>query len=256
MTRPLLAHDGEGHGPVLLLLHAFPFDRRFWKGVTPGFVQAGYRVIAPDLRGFGDSKAASAWSLLDQAHDVADLLASLGVEKAHVLGLSMGGYVALALAAAHRQVLASLVLAHTKAAPDSPQAREGREAAMRTIRTLGASPFLDGMLDKLLAPHASQGLRAHARTLMNQADETLLAALEALRDRPDRRGELPTLAVPTLVLTGAHDGISAPAENQEMAAALPDARLEVLPDAGHLGNLESPDAFVRAVLTFLAGAPA
>lgn len=250
-----LAFDDAGRGPALLLLHPFPFDRAFWARATPAFVGAGLRVIAPDLRGFGASQTSDAtWTLVDQAQDVLGLLDQLSVSHAHVLGLSMGGYVALALAALQPQRLLSLVLAHTKATADTEQAKTGRGQAIQTVQTRGVDVFADGMLDKLLAPQATPELRVCVRALMNQPAPTVVSALQALRDRPDRQAELSRIAVPSLVLTGAEDGISTPEENRALAHQLPNAELEIISGAGHLSPWETPEVFASRVLRFVTRA--
>lgn len=245
-----LSFDDEGRGEPLLLLHAFPFDRRFWSEVAPLFAKGGLRVIAPDLMGFGKSPAKGPWSIADQAEAVSALLPSLGITKATVLGLSMGGYVALALIHNHPEQVEAMVLAHTKAAADSPQALQGRANAINTVQEKGVAAFADGMMEKLLAPNASPSVRDHTRSLMNQPKETVLAALAALRDRPDRRRELSNIRVPTLVLSGEHDAIATPDEGREIAAAVPSGAFVQIPGVGHLSNLEAPDKFVSAVFDF------
>jgi 3-oxoadipate enol-lactonase len=251
MSSSTLSYDDNGNGSPLLLLHAFPFDRRFWDGVTSSLVSAGFRVIAPDLLGFGKSVCETTWSIDDQADAVSKLLHSIKIPRAAVLGLSMGGYVALALTANHPEQVASLVLADTKAAPDSPQAREGRAAAMDVVSKLGVAAFCDGMLPKLLATNTSEAVSKATRGLMNQPQATILTALAALRDRADRRAGLATIAVPTLVLGGEFDAISTPQEGAEIAASIPNAQFVQLPGVGHLSNLESPAAFIAAVVAFL-----
>ncbi|MDX2020625.1 MAG: alpha/beta hydrolase [Deltaproteobacteria bacterium] len=246
-----LRFDDEGQGEPLLLLHAFPFDRTFWSGVTPLFVKAGLRVIAPDLMGFGQSPGKGPWSIVDQAEAVSGLLQSLGIRKATVLGLSMGGYIALALINRHPEQVKALVLADTKATADSAQALQGRANAIKTVQEQGVGAFADGMVEKLLAPTASASVRALTRSLMNQPQPGVLAALAALRDRPDRSQELANIRVSTLVVVGEHDLIATPAEGQQMAAALPYGSFTKIAGAGHLTNLEAPDKFVSAVLDFL-----
>jgi len=251
MSSRNLAYDDNGSGTPLVLLHAFPFDRRFWDGVTPSLVSAGFRVIAPDLLGFGKSACETTWSIDDQADAVAKLMESIKIPNAAILGLSMGGYVALSLAANYPKQVSSLILADTKAAPDSPQARQGRAEAIDVVSTQGVAAFCDGMLPKLVAPNTSENISKATRTLMNQPQSTILTALAALRDRADRRPGLSAIAVPTLVLGGEFDAISTPQEGAEIAAAIPQGCFVQLPGVGHLSNLESPAAFVQAIVTFL-----
>lgn len=244
-----LAFADSGSGAPLVLLHAFPFDRHFWNGVTP-LLNENFRVIAPDLLGFGNSGATAQWSIADQGEAVSELLTSLGLQSASIVGLSMGGYVALALAANHPGQVASLILADTKAAPDAPKARAGREEAIALVLSQGVAAFADGMVGKLLGPHAHQDVHRSTRRLMNQPQHTVVTALKALRDRPDRRPDLPSVTAPCLVLGGTFDTISPPAEGREIAAALPNAQFVEIAGAGHLTNLEAPAAFAKIVTEF------
>jgi 3-oxoadipate enol-lactonase len=239
-----LARDDRGDGPPLVLLHPFPLDRRVWPIAE---LARRHRVIAPDLRGFGQSALEAPYQITDAADDLAQLLDELGLERAAVGGLSMGGYVALAFADRHPDRLSALLLADTKAGPDTPEARRGRDASMELVRTSGVAAFVEGQIPKLISPRAGQAVRARARELGQQSAEAVLAALAALRDRPDRRAELPRITCPTIVLVGEDDVVTPPAEAEAMVAAIPGARLRRLPGLGHLTALEDPAAFVSAV---------
>jgi 3-oxoadipate enol-lactonase len=240
-----LAYEEVGSGRPLVLLHAFPFDRRMWNGL----LLPGRRLILPDLRGFGESPL-HPFVIADLADDVASLLDALGLPGAAVGGMSMGGYVALAFARRHRGRTESLLLADTKAGPDSPEARQGREEAIALVRSQGVAAYLDKQLPRLLSPSAPEAVRTRARAIgEQQRPEAVIAGLEALRDRPDRRPELPGFSFPTLIVVGGADGLTPPAEARTMAAAIPGARLVELPGAGHLANLEAPEAFAAAVAT-------
>jgi 3-oxoadipate enol-lactonase len=242
----IVSYDDAGSGPPIVLLHAFPFDRRMWWSTAAAL--AGHRrVIAPDLRGFGDSPGSGPFSIADLADDVAALLDVLGLSRATILGLSMGGYIALAFAARHGRRLDGLVLADTRAGADSPEGRRGRDEGIALLQAKGVDAYLDGLLPRLLAPGAPDATRTSTRALACQSAHALIDALIAMRDRPDRRGELGQIAVPTLVLVGTADGVTPPAEARAMAAAIPGARLIELPDAGHLSNLEAPAAFEAAL---------
>jgi 3-oxoadipate enol-lactonase len=173
----------------------------------------------------------------------------LGLERATIGGLSLGGYVALAFAARHAHRLEALVLADTKAAPDTPEARAGREAAMILVREQSVAVFVEQQLPKLLSAGASPEVRTRTRELGRQNQEAVLAALPALRDRPDRRPELKAIACPTLIVVGELDVLTPPAEAESMRAAIPGARLRRLPAAGHLSALEDPRAFAAALTT-------
>jgi 3-oxoadipate enol-lactonase len=141
-------------------------------------------------------------------------------------------------------------LADTKAAADTPEARQGREAAISLVEKQGVAAMLEKQLPRLLSTSASDSLRAEVRALGAQPADAVIAAIRALRDRPDRTAELPEIAVPTLVVVGSEDALAAPAEARAMAAAMPDARMAEIPSAGHLSNLENPEAFAAALAGF------
>ena len=245
-----LAYESVGNGPALVLVHAFPFDSRMWRKASAAL--AGQRrVITPDMRGFGLSDLGSGdHSIADMADDVAALLDALKLPAATVGGMSMGGYVALAFARRHRKRLQSLVLADTKAAADTPDARQGRQAAITLVETQGVAALLEKQIPRLLSASASEGLRAEVRRLGAQPPNAVIAAIRALRDRPDRTAELPEIAVPTLVVVGTQDALSPPEDGRAMAASMPRARVVEIPGAGHLSNLENPDAFAAALAGF------
>jgi pimeloyl-ACP methyl ester carboxylesterase len=185
------------------------------------------------------------------ADDVAALLDELGVPMAAVGGLSMGGYVALAFARRHPARLSALILADTRAAADSEAARQAREDGIAKVLAGGTSEFLDGIPFRLLSGKADDALRRRVRGLAEQRPEGIIAALAAMRDRPDRTAELGELRCPTLVVAGAEDSVTPPSEAQAMARAIPGARYVDIPGAGHLSNLEAPEAFDAAVNSFL-----
>jgi pimeloyl-ACP methyl ester carboxylesterase len=246
--------DAIGSGPALLLLHAFPLDRRQWSETARSLSQR-YRVLTIDARGFGDSKGGLPASLPDFADDAAAVLDASGTPMAGVCGLSMGGYVALAFADRHAARLSALVLADTRAGADSDEARRGRDQGIRTVREQGASTFVAPMPNRLLSARASDALREQVLALMrHQPADAIANALAAMRDRPDRTGELGRIDCPTLVLVGEADALTPPAEAEALSGCIKGAQLQVLPGAGHLSNLEAPEAFSSALAGFLDGA--
>lgn len=246
-----LAYESRGEGPALLLLHAFPFDRRMWSEELARLSRT-HRVIAVDLRGFGESPLWGEPTVDDFADDVCALLDRLGVPMATVLGLSMGGYVALALYARHRARVAALILADTRAAADTDVGLAARETTMRQVREHGTAEFLDGVAERLLSRHASDDLRQRVRDLCVERADAILAATRALAHRPDRTPLLATIDVPTLVLCGGEDTTSPAPEMRGVAQAIPDAEFVEIAGVGHLSNLEAPDRFDEAVQRFLA----
>jgi len=253
-----IAYDDAGAGgpaaPVVLL-HPFPFDRRYW-GATAAALAPAYRVITLDARGFGEAAASGPFEIADLADDLAALLDALGVAAVTVVGLSMGGYTALAFAQRHPARLAALVLSDTRAAADSPETRRAREDARALIESSGTSTYLDRSLPRLLAPDAPPALLARARALAETRGERIIAGLAALRDRPDRTSELGAVRCPTLVLAGARDQVVPLDEMRGMSAAIPHARFVALDGIGHLASLEAPAPFVAALRAFLDELPA
>lgn len=250
----LVAHTA-GRGPLALLLHGYPLDHRMWLDVLRSPLAARRTLVALDLRGHGHSPSPgdAVHSMERFAADAAAVLDTFGAADADVVGLSMGGYVAFAVAAAFPQRVRSLVLTNTRAGADGEQARAGRDAAIRTVLEHGRGAIAQAMLGKLLAKDADAVLAARVRTMIEDTPvETIVADLRGLRDRPDRTALLPRLAMPTLAIAGEHDPITPPAELQAIAAAVPGARCVVVPGAAHLAPMEQPTAFVRELSAFWA----
>ena len=251
-----LSFDDVGDGPAVVLLHAFPLARAMWRPQVEA-LQGDYRVIAPDLRGFGGSRAFDAApSVETMADDVAALLDELKLPGPVVLGgLSMGGYVALAFARRHPARLRGLVLADTKADADDAAGRANRDRLIALAEKDGARAVIDQMLPKLLGPataaQAPQVVEEVRAVAARQTAAAIVGALKALRDRPDANPGLSAIRVPTLVLVGRDDTLTPPAKSEELAKRIPGARLVVLDGAGHLSNLEQQDRFNVALRSFL-----
>jgi pimeloyl-ACP methyl ester carboxylesterase len=250
----------EGAGePAVVFVHGFPFRAEMWEPQIPVVTGAGHRAVAPDLPGFGASDGPpdrSGHSIDGYADLVAALVSHLGLGPVVVVGLSMGGYVALAVARRHPAVLAGLVLADTRPDADSAEARQARSDQQATVEAVGdVAPVVDGLLDRLLTEQAPRhlGVRAWLGDMMrSMAPAAWVGALEAMKHRSDQTDRLPQITVPTLVVVGEDDAIAPVDVAEAMAKAIPGARLEVVPAAGHVANLENPDVFNRALADFVA----
>jgi pimeloyl-ACP methyl ester carboxylesterase len=253
----VLAYDSAGDGRPLLLLHGYPLSRRIWQPQLEPLADAA-TVVAPDLRGHGDSDAPEGPYSIDQlAEDAIALLDSLNLaQPAVVAGLSMGGYVALALYRRYPSRVAGLILAATKAGADSPEAQANREKSAALAREKGVDAIADAMLPKMLAPGtyaANPGLVGEVRGIMAATPlEGVVGDLLGMKVRPDSTALLPEITRPVLVIHGADDQLIPAREAEATYAALPNARLVLIPNAGHLLNLEQPEAFNAEVRTFLS----
>lgn len=248
--------DDKGRGPAVLLLHAFPLSAEMWQPQIEA-LRNRYRVIAPDLRGFGGSDAPPGPYLMDTlADDAAALLEHLGVPRAVVVGLSMGGYVAFAFWRRHRDKVAAMVLADTRAGADSDEGRATRETNARLAEEQGAGAIADKMIPNLVAAGATPEVRDTLRRLITaNGPDGIAGALRGMAARVDSGPDLPGIDVPVLVIVGEEDSLTPPAEAERLAAALPSATLRRIAGAGHLSNLEQPEAFNAALLEFLDRLP-
>ena len=247
-----IEYDDIGNGVPLLLIHAFPFDRTMWRAQIAG-VQQPYRVIAPDLRGFGRSSETDGRPVtMDQyAADLSALLDSLNVPHAIVGGLSMGGYIALAYLAQYPDRVKGLILANTRALPDSAEARQARLINAARVRAEGVSFLIDALSPKMLGPTAKSELNVTVRSMIaRQRAQGLASALLGMAARPDRTPLLSAIKVPTLIITGSADVLISPTDSEALCAAIPQSTLVRIPDAGHLSNLDKADAFNDALRAF------
>jgi 3-oxoadipate enol-lactonase len=249
-----LAVDARGDGPALLFIHGYPFDHTIWEPQLETL--EGWRRIAPDLRGMGQSDAPDlGYSMATYAADLAALLDTLGVERAVLCGLSMGGYVVFEFLRRWRERVAGLVLISTRASADTADGRRARDAAAGQARDAGAKEIANEMLPKLLAAGAPGPLVERVRAMMAATPVAgIVGALGAMRDRPDSTPLLATLAgIPTLVIAGADDHLISVSQTSAIADAIPGARLVVVPGAAHLPTLEAPSVVTDAIRTLLAG---
>lgn len=247
-----------GQGTPVLFAHGFPLDHSMWRRQFEELPSRGFRCLVPDLRGFGQSSVTSGIVTMEQfADDLAALLDALHVAEPVVFcGLSMGGYIAWQFARRHAARLSSLVLCDTRAIADTPEGAANRRKLADDVIHSGPELVANAMLPKLFAAETSQSapelVDESRRVMLATSPEGIAAAARGMAERSDVRSWLPSMSVPCLLIAGENDVISTPAEMQEIAAALPNARLHVVPAAGHMAPLENPAFVNRTLLEFLS----
>lgn len=251
-----MAYDDFGEGQPLLFIHGYPLSRRMWQPQMAGLAMDA-RLLAIDLRGHGHSQPTPGpYAMRLLADDCAAFLDKLGIQRpVLVCGLSMGGYIAFAFYRQHSSRVAGLVLAATRPGPDTPEGQANRDKSATLARQHGVSAIAASMLPKLLSP----GTYRNRPDLVNQVSkvmecislEGITGDLMGMKERPDSTPALAGIKVPTLVLHGADDQIIPLQEAESMRDAIPNARLQVIPNAGHLLNLEQPDLFNQAIKGFI-----
>lgn len=253
-----LAYDDVGGGPPVVLIHGYPLCRRMWAPQVQALLAAGYRVVTLDLRGFGESEAPrDAYAMSVFADDVAALLDHLGIERATVCGMSMGGYVLLSLLERHPRRLAAAIFLVTRAAADDEPGRMRRTTLAHDVAS-GRPQIVTDAFEQILfaadTPEERPELVAQVKEwLTATTPQGLVGGLLAMRDRKDYVDALPSLKLPALVV-GAELDRAVPVEHsRQLAQGLPNGRLRIIEGAGHMANLERPDTFNACLLEFLNG---
>lgn len=250
-----IAYEDRGHGLPVIFIHGFPHDRALWAQQLDGL--AGHaRCIAPDLRGFGASGRAGPFSMDQYADDMVCLMDHLEIPRAVVAGISMGGYVAMALWRRHPDRVRALILSDTRAGADDEAGRSRRRAHITLANEVGprsvAAQMMDGMVGRSTRERSPEVVIELQRLMDRAPIEGVVGALEAMIARPDSTPDLATIDVPTLVVAGAEDVLIPPREARALHAAIAGSQLEILEGAGHVPNVERPAAFNHVVGEFLS----
>jgi pimeloyl-ACP methyl ester carboxylesterase len=247
----MLSFTELGRGPALVLLHAYPLDSSMWRAQIE-FFSDRFRVITPDILGFGGSQPARPWTMSQMGDELEALLDRFGIKRCTLAGLSMGGYIALPFTLSRPDRVERLVLAHTRARADLEPERVARNAMIEELKNAGTAILPEKMLPRLLGPNATEEVRGFVRASIERTTpEADAFAVAAMRDRSDQTERLPNLRCPTLVVAGSGDAILKVEDCRTMAEAIPQSEFAVIPRTGHLSNLEDPAAFNRVVDDFL-----
>jgi pimeloyl-ACP methyl ester carboxylesterase len=251
-----IAYDDIGHGPPLVLIHGHPFNRSMWAGQIPALSET-YRVIAPDLRGYGETSVTPGKvTLADHAQDIATLLDALDVEQVILGGLSMGGQIVLEFYRQFPQRIRALLLADTFAQLDTPDGRATRLTTAERLVREGMDGYAREVLPNMIDPATIREqplVAAHVLRMMRGTHpEGAAASLRGRSERRDYLPLLPTIAVPTLIVVGEDDVFTPVNDAERMHQAIPHAQLQIIERSGHMPNMEQAAVFNRRVQAWLA----
>ena len=255
--RPVrLIASGPERGPAVLFLHPYPLSADCWLGLLAACARAGMRAAALDLPGFGGSPARGVPLLMDDAARLAALaLDALEAAGAALVGCSMGGYASIAFARLYPERLRALCLMNTKASPDTPEGKAGREAGAKAALAGSALATTGPLLPKLVAPGLAERQPALWQQIQRLAAgasaQGVADALRGMAERPDAAPWLRLCQAPALVVAGESDQLIPRAELEALSRALPRGRLEVVAGAGHYAFLERPAEVEALLLGFL-----
>jgi pimeloyl-ACP methyl ester carboxylesterase len=246
-----VSYFDQGQGSVVLLIHAFPLNRTMWEPQLAR-LSSEFRVLAPDIRGFGGSQPPSPWTMEGMADELDEFLETLEIPECAVVGVSMGGYIALSFCGKYPKRIGQLVLSNSRARADNETEKAARNEMIAALEQTGPSILPDRMLPRLLKPNPQIEVVENVRKMIDDVSASAaIHALMAMRDRPDSSTLLYRIGCPTMVIAGAEDAIIRVADSRAMADVIPGSHFQRIPNSGHLSNLENPQQFNQALLDFL-----
>ncbi|BCY13495.1 alpha/beta fold hydrolase [Actinoplanes sp. L3-i22] len=251
-----VSYDDYGDGPAFVLVHGHPFNRSMWWPQFSALAAEGYRVIAADLRGYGESTVVPGLTPLETfARDTFALIDHLELDEVVLGGLSMGGQIVMECYRLFADRIVGLVLADTFAQGETPEGHAHRNRVADELLAAGMTGYATENLPKMMAAYnvpAMPRVAEHVHHMMvTTSPAGAAAALRGRAERPDYRKLLTTITVPTLVVVGRDDEFTPVADAELMHHLIPESMLSVIDGAGHLPNLEQPAAFNAALHTFL-----
>jgi 3-oxoadipate enol-lactonase len=248
-------YDVAGAGPPVILLHPFPMHHEFWLPVAE-YLSSRYQLIMPDLRGHGISALGNgAATMQKHASDVARVMTNAGIDRAPLIGVSIGGYTIFEFWRRFRDRVSALVLCNTKAQADGPDARNTRLKAANDVLEEGTEPFFESMLQKVLAettPHSRPDLVEGALRMMREMSAEDVAEVQrGMAERPDSVPTLKTINAPVLIITGDEDNMTGVPEAELMKQNIPGSQMKVIAKAGHYSPWEQPNEAGKLLRQFL-----
>ena len=248
-------YDVAGAGPPVILLHPFPVNHEFWLPVTD-FLSSRYRLIMPDLRGHGESELGNGPATMQKhAADIARVMTATGVDRAPLVGVSIGGYSIFEFWRRFRDRVSGLVLCNTKASADAVDARAIRLKAAEDVLQHGTEPFFDGMLQKVLAETTRQSrpdlVEGALRMMRRMSAEDVAGVQRGMAERPDSVSTLKTINAPVLIITGDEDNVTGVPEAELMKQNIAGSQMKVIAKAGHYSPWEQPQEVGKLLRQFL-----
>ncbi len=241
------AKNLNAHDKAVILLHAFPLSAEMWSSQIDNLANNGYAALAPNAFGINDSPSKSDWTFSDYADALNEFMHSLGISRATLVGISMGGYKAFAFWKKYPDKVKSLVLCATRAEADTPDGKKTRYEFIDAVLKHGNEEALARMLPKLLGTTSHQSrpdvVKRVESIIRRQSPQAIAETLKALASREDATSLLPSITVPTLVIAGAEDALMNESVLKVIHDGIKNSQMKLIQGAGHLPNLEQPDIF-------------
>ncbi len=253
-----LSYDDVGEGSMpIIFLHGFPFDKTMWKGQID-FLKSSYRLIAVDIRGFGRSKDEESHLSIDMfGEDLIAFMDKLGVDKAIICGLSMGGFIALNVLKRFPNRFDALILCDTQCIADTAEGKEKRYTIIEEIKANGASDFNEGFIKNVFHKDSLSNKKEVVEELRSvvfaNSNDIITMGLTALAERSETCSTLNEISLPTLIICGREDAVTPLAQSEFMNANIKGSLLRIIDNAGHVSNLEQTQEFNQHLLSFLTG---
>jgi pimeloyl-ACP methyl ester carboxylesterase len=251
-----IKYDVIGGGIPLLFIHGYPLSRKIWLPQLTGLSDEA-KMISIDLRGHGESFPFEGTYSMDLlADDCKRLLHEIGIESPIlVCGLSMGGYVTMALYRKYPGIFKGMILTSTKPGPDSAEGKANRDIAIKDAYEQGANYIANNMLQKIVSPitfSTQADLLKNIYTIMaGTSINGIIGALQGMKERPDSTTILSQVKCPVLIIHGEDDRLIPVKDAELMHQHIPNSQFVVIPQAGHLPNLEQPDGFNQVIRDFI-----
>jgi 3-oxoadipate enol-lactonase len=252
-------YDVAGNGPPVVLLHPFPVNHEFWFPVSRLLSQR-YRLIIPDVRGHGDSGIGEGPATMQKhAEDISRVMTAVGVGRAPLVGVSIGGYAIFEFWRKFRDRVSAVALCNTKAGADTGDARNARLEAAQGVLERGTEPFFEGMLQKVLGETTRRSrpdlVEGALRMMRKMSAEDVAGVQRGIADRPDSVAMLKTINVPTLIITGDEDKLTGIPEAEIMKHNIARSHMRVVAKAGHYSPWEQPEEVGKLIRQFLDSNP-